>query len=544
MNTQTLLEVGRAPVTQARLRGKPVVGSRPDPLAALVLGLQRTAGNAAVARHLPMQRSSAVGRNHPGALELQRCGPTPCNCSDEEHAEYAAKHLEEDVHQQDAENPETAQAPLQRRAGEGDSSGFLSPVHALLTSGISPRPNTTATSNARVATQSIQGRSLAGATNHGAVRTSTLPTSNVVAQRVIPSRVKPGDNATSRAAKAALDRARREAILAYKSRKVTWRQFVEIHARIRSAEAALEIYREAIGTTGGGGFGPVSATTTVGNPLAVIVALGAAVLASAALAPRPTPGSEDVSAAKELGRRLRELGRPIDPVVPPTPDRAPRIEDQPAARRKDNCGDPRTICVAPGTILGSDIAAIWGNVAEELIQKDFCRVLGEGCVEGVDVYFDESERADLLTLGLVRHNPHLHPREAELRKRVRSQSRPDIVSFASPREYYEIKPYSLTGVPAGGAKLTQIAGLMADFRLPYGPGTAYNPKHTIPLGRSLTVSGCPFQVDLKPTLVTPGLLVYQVCITGPWGVFGPGSVIVNVARIHKTIAETIKKGGR
>lgn len=540
MNTQTLLEAGRAPATQARLRGKPAVGSMPDPRAALVLGLQRTAGNAAIARYLRSQRSSAVRRSHPGALELQRCGPPLCNCSDEERGEYAPKHLEEDPHKQDAENPETVHAPLQRSAGDGDPSGFLPPpVHALLSSG-----NTTATSNARVATQSIPGGSLAGATSQEAVRASTLPTGDVVAQRVIPSRVKPGDNATSRAARAALDRARREAILAYKARKVTWRQFIEIHTRIRSAETALESYREAIGTTGGGWLGPMSATTTTGNPLAVIAALGATVLASAALAPRPTPGIEDVNAAEELGRRLRELGRPIDPVVPPTPDRAPRIEEQPAPRRKDNCGDPRTICVAPGTILGSDVAAVWGNVAEDLIQKDFCSVLGGGCVEGVDVYFDESERADLLTLGLVRHNPHIKRREAELRKRVRSQSRPDIVSFASPREYYEIKPFSLTGVPAGGAKLTQIADLMADFRLPYRPGTAYNPKHTIPLARSLTVSGCPFQVDLKPTLVTPGLLVYQVCITGPWGVFGPGSVIVNVARIHKTIAETLKKGGR
>jgi hypothetical protein len=288
----------------------------------------------------------------------------------------------------------------------------------------------------------------------------------------------------------------------------------------------------------------MSATAMTGNPFAVVVALGAVVLASAALAPRPTPGSGGVSAAEELGRRLREIGRPIDPLVPPLPDRAPRVEDQSAPRRKDNCGDPRTICVAPGTILGSEVASTWGNVAEDLIQKDFCSVLSRECVEGVDVYFDESERADLLTLGLVQHNPHVHRREAELRKRVRSQSRPDIVSFATPREYYEIKPFSVTGVPAGGAKLTQIAGLMADFRLPYRPGTAYNPKHTIPLGRSLTVSGCPFQIDLKPTLITPGLLVYQVCVTGPWGIFGPGSVIANLARIHKTIAETIKTGAR
>src|SRR5512133_2122155 len=59
------------------------------------------------------------------------------------------------------------------------------------------------------------------------------PTCDVVVQRAIPRRVKPGDNVTSRAARGALDRARREAILAYKAGKITWGQFIEIHARIR-----------------------------------------------------------------------------------------------------------------------------------------------------------------------------------------------------------------------------------------------------------------------------------------------------------------------
>lgn len=47
-----------------------------NPSMAAVLGLQRSVGNAAVAHR----------------LTVQRCGPTPCNCSDEERSGYAADH--------------------------------------------------------------------------------------------------------------------------------------------------------------------------------------------------------------------------------------------------------------------------------------------------------------------------------------------------------------------------------------------------------------------------------------------------------------------
>ena len=56
------------------------------------LGLQRSVGNAAVAGHLggPHHQCAAA----PMAF-VQRCGPTPCNCSADERADYAQKHPDE-----------------------------------------------------------------------------------------------------------------------------------------------------------------------------------------------------------------------------------------------------------------------------------------------------------------------------------------------------------------------------------------------------------------------------------------------------------------
>lgn len=57
----------------------------------VLLGLQRTAGNAAVTGQLDAHRTPA---GSPMAF-VQRCGPTPCTCSSEERADYAEQHPNE-----------------------------------------------------------------------------------------------------------------------------------------------------------------------------------------------------------------------------------------------------------------------------------------------------------------------------------------------------------------------------------------------------------------------------------------------------------------
>ena len=69
---------------------EPGVGGVPS----VLLGLQRSAGNAAVAGHLggPHRQPTSAAMAF-----VQRCGPTPCNCSAEERADYAEEHPEEPV---------------------------------------------------------------------------------------------------------------------------------------------------------------------------------------------------------------------------------------------------------------------------------------------------------------------------------------------------------------------------------------------------------------------------------------------------------------
>jgi hypothetical protein len=55
-----------------------------------LLGLQRAAGNQAVTRligYAPADRGHGTDSLSPNFVPLQRCGPTPCNCSDDERAD-------------------------------------------------------------------------------------------------------------------------------------------------------------------------------------------------------------------------------------------------------------------------------------------------------------------------------------------------------------------------------------------------------------------------------------------------------------------------
>lgn len=66
----------------------------------LLVGLQRLAGNRAVARELARRRSLLIGPTASADASVQSCGPTPRNCSHEERADYAAAHphlLDEEI---------------------------------------------------------------------------------------------------------------------------------------------------------------------------------------------------------------------------------------------------------------------------------------------------------------------------------------------------------------------------------------------------------------------------------------------------------------
>ena len=56
----------------------------------VLLGLQQSVGNAAVAGRL----SGGAAAGSPMSF-VQRCGPTPCNCSAQQRADYAEDHPDE-----------------------------------------------------------------------------------------------------------------------------------------------------------------------------------------------------------------------------------------------------------------------------------------------------------------------------------------------------------------------------------------------------------------------------------------------------------------
>jgi outer membrane protein OmpA-like peptidoglycan-associated protein len=86
---------GRMAARQLGVRS--ATGFGPSPSAQMLIGLQRSAGNAAVAGRLARQRSPLAGTRPAGLpAVVQRCGPNPCDCSDDERADYAATHSDED----------------------------------------------------------------------------------------------------------------------------------------------------------------------------------------------------------------------------------------------------------------------------------------------------------------------------------------------------------------------------------------------------------------------------------------------------------------
>jgi hypothetical protein len=80
---------------QRRAEGSAGAGGLSD----VLLGLQRSAGNAAVAGRLGgPHHHSAVAPSVASVASMafvQRCGPTPCNCSTDERADYAQQHPDE-----------------------------------------------------------------------------------------------------------------------------------------------------------------------------------------------------------------------------------------------------------------------------------------------------------------------------------------------------------------------------------------------------------------------------------------------------------------
>nr|MDT0523340.1 hypothetical protein [Streptomyces sp. DSM 41633] len=85
------------------------------------------------------------------------------------------------------------------------------------------------------------------------------------------------------------------------------------------------------------------------------------------------------------------------------------------------------------------------------------------------------------------------------------------------KEYYEIKPLSISGAAAGVLKLVFIVKFMSDLGLPYQRGMSYpntaNGAKDIPIMGG-TVLGSQLDVILNVTRHAPGILTYSICLHG------------------------------
>jgi hypothetical protein len=164
-------------------------------------------------------------------------------------------------------------------------------------------------------------------------------------------------------------------------------------------------------------------------------------------------------------------------------------------------------------ILPSEAASIVGKKVEPFIFSDYCQV-NPPC--GIDDFFDLSPSFEPYENFLKAHNPG----KSVPAIIVGESRRPDILSHrvTSPAEFYEIKPFTPTGVRDGLAKLTLLSFGYPAFGYPYKAGKQYNPTPAILLHRFTTDAEVEEDLDLfldvhRPI---PGLILYRFCIKGDY----------------------------
>jgi hypothetical protein len=119
----------------------------------------------------------------------------------------------------------------------------------------------------------------------------------------------------------------------------------------------------------------------------------------------------------------------------------------------------------------------------------------------------------------------------------------DIITHDPPfrTEFYEIKPNSVDGVPAGRIKVASIGALMAKFPLPYLPGTQYarDTKIKIFTGNPL---GSRLEICFHFMWIQPGLIVYEICAEGDLEELGLKGLVAIMAATLVTLMVEILAG--
>lgn len=163
--------------------------------------------------------------------------------------------------------------------------------------------------------------------------------------------------------------------------------------------------------------------------------------------------------------------------------------------------------------MGPQWGSGFGTLAERLIEFDYCDTMN--CTATTEYIDNYNPTAYLLFMQA--HNPTLTSPPGSVALALASATgiaRPDIMTDRPGRkEYYEIKPFSPTGVSDGMGKLVEIIAFMKTLSLPYAPGTAYAPAKDIPMWSGI-VLGEPLGAALNVQRHLPGLITYSLCLRG------------------------------
>ncbi|MEJ1239288.1 hypothetical protein WBG78_14220 [Chryseolinea sp. T2] len=169
-------------------------------------------------------------------------------------------------------------------------------------------------------------------------------------------------------------------------------------------------------------------------------------------------------------------------------------------------------CLAPSEIPGIEAsdASLFGAVAENIIVADF---MSQKPYPPLSIYVDNYNPAGYILFLAINNRQFTESKQKEfyfsLRLAELGVRRPDIITHTVMlKEFYEIKPDSLTGVEDGISKVGTLSASYMKFKLPYTPGVTYNPNSVV-VASFLNQ----LKVQLKVTLKGPGLIVYKLCVS-------------------------------
>jgi hypothetical protein len=158
-------------------------------------------------------------------------------------------------------------------------------------------------------------------------------------------------------------------------------------------------------------------------------------------------------------------------------------------------------------------SSAFGFLIEKLVEVDYCSTVG---CSPLNIYFDDLSPTNYVNF-LIRKNPHLAAdRRALWLVAATGLNRPDIIddNGLSSRQFYEIKPRSISGLEAGIAKLLVLQAFYDVYSIPYSYGTSYSPTNKKILSTIVNAGPWPVEISIRVSKIAPGLIAYDICVEG------------------------------